>query len=69
MTFMGVGTIMNLTAGNLSEDRTDRPQTDGDKVLTMEEAVLGYQLYEEFVCSMAGRPERTDLSGRDEPDG
>ena len=23
MTFMGVGTIMNLTAGNLSEDRTD----------------------------------------------
>ena len=51
MTFMGVGTIMNLTAGNLSEDRTDRPQTDGGKVLTMEE------------------PERTDLSGRDEPDG
>lgn len=45
MTFMGVGTIMNLTAGNLSEDRTDRPQTDGGKVLTMEEAVLGYQLY------------------------
>ena len=42
MTFMGVGTIMNLTAGNLSED---------------------------FVYSMAGRPERTDLSGRDEPDG
>ena len=36
MTFMGVGTIMNLTAGNLSEDRTDRPQTDGGKVLTME---------------------------------
>ena len=26
MTFMGVGTIMNLTAGNLSEDRTDRPK-------------------------------------------
>ena len=45
MTFMGVGTIMNLTAGNLSEDRTDQPQTDGGKVLTMEEAVLGYQLY------------------------
>ena len=45
MTFMGVGTIMNLTAGNLSEDRTDRPQTGGGKVLTMEEAVLGYQLY------------------------
>ena len=41
MTFMGVGTIMNLTAGNLSEDRTDQPQTDGGKVLTMEEAVLG----------------------------
>ena len=45
MTFMGVGTIMNLTAGNLSEDRTDQPQTGGGKVLTMEEAVLGYQLY------------------------
>ena len=45
MTFIGVGTIMNLTAGNLSEDRTDRPQTGGGKVLTMEEAVLGYQLY------------------------
>ena len=45
MTVMGVGTIMNLTAGNLSEDRTDQPQTDGGKVLTMEEAVLGYQLY------------------------
>ena len=42
MTFMGVGTIMNLTAGNLSEDRTDRPQTGGGKVLTMEEAVLGH---------------------------
>ena len=55
MTFMGVGTIMNLTAGNLSEDRTDQPQTGGGK--------------EEFVYSMAGRPERTDLSGRDEPDG
>ena len=45
MTFMGVGTIMNLTAGKLSEDRTDQPQTGGGKVLTMEEAVLGYQLY------------------------
>ena len=58
---------MNLTAGNLSEDRTDRPQTGGGKVLTMEEAVSA--LSEEFVYSMAGRPERTDLSGRDEPDG
>ena len=26
-------------------------------------------LYTSFVYSMAGRPERTDLSGRDEPDG
>lgn len=33
---------MNLTAGNLPEGR---PQTDGGKILTMEEAVLGYRLY------------------------
>ena len=61
MTFMGVGTIMNLTAGNLSEDRTDQPQTGGGTWVSA--------LSEEFVYSMAGRPERTDLSGRDEPDG
>ena len=65
MTFMGVGTIMNLTAGNLSEDRTDQPQTGGGKVLTMEEAVLGYQLYpKNLYIQWQG-----DLSGRDEPDG
>ena len=64
MTFMGVGTIMNLTAGNLSEDRTDQPQTGGGKF-----EKKSYNLSEEFVYSMAGRPERTDLSGRDEPDG
>ena len=57
MTFMGVGTIMNLTAGNLSEDRTDQPQTGGGKVLTMEEAVLGYQTYsgDSMVADARGR--------------
>ncbi|MFR8082660.1 MAG: hypothetical protein ACLU6Z_13830 [Odoribacter splanchnicus] len=62
MTFMGVGTIMNLTAGNLSEDRTDQPQTDSGKVLTMEEAVLGYQLYPKNLYIQWQGPERTDLS-------
>lgn len=38
LTLMGVGIMMNLTAGNVPENNT------GDKMLTMEDAVLGYQL-------------------------
>ena len=42
---MCVGMVMGLYAGNVAENQTEQPQTGHGKVLTMEEAVLGYQLY------------------------